>query len=115
MRFDRAHFRSVVGPGAGPSSGTTTLERVADPSPNPLELVWHTEWEKAALGIALERLKRRVKARHFQVFYLHVIKQQKPGEVAKALGVSAAQVYLVKCRLLPMFKRILKEIERRPL
>jgi hypothetical protein len=61
----------------------------------------------------LGQLKQVAKARHFQAFYLHVIKRQSASQVAKALGTNVGQVYLVKCRLLPVFKRIVKRLEGR--
>lgn len=79
-----------------------------------MELAWDREWRENALEIALHRLRKQAKARHFQAFYLHVIKHQSPGQVAQALGISIAQVYLVKCRLLPVFKRIVRNLEHEP-
>lgn len=96
-------------------SGTATSERLADGSLSLLELAWDSEWEEAVLDLAMRRLKPQVRARHFQAFYLHVIKGQSPQVVAKALGTSSAQVYLTKCRLLPRFKRIVREIAESPL
>ena len=91
------------------------LEHLVAPGTPPLEEIWEVEWKRTVLELALEQLKTRVQPRHFQVFYLHVIKGQSTGAVAQALGVSQGHVYLVKCRLLPVFKRLVKELEARPL
>ena len=112
-KLDRGEVRG--GRVAERDSGTGTAERVVDPSLNLLELAWDVEWEEAVLDLALRRLKAKVKARHFQMFYLHVIKQQSARVVASALGTSSAQVHLMKYRLLPRFKRIVREIAESPL
>jgi RNA polymerase sigma factor (sigma-70 family) len=109
---------ALVGPCPGrdgTKTATNPIGRVADESPNALEAAWEAEWQEHALEVALERLKKLAKARHFQAFYLHVIKRQSPGQVARALGTNVAQVYLVKCRLLPVFKRIVRSLDRQPL
>jgi hypothetical protein len=45
------------------------------------------------------------------MFYLHVIKKQSVLQVAKSLGVSAAQVYLVKHRIGGRIKREIKHLQ----
>ncbi len=57
------------------------------------------EWRNNILELALERLKAEAKPAHFQIFHLHVIRHHPVAVVAKALGVSSGQVYLVKYRL----------------
>lgn len=95
------------------STGTAPIEKIADATPNALEEAWEAEWQENALEIALGQLKQVAKARHFQAFYLHVIKRQSACQVAKALGTNVGQVYLIKCRLLPVFRRIVKRLEGR--
>lgn len=97
------------------STGTPLIERIPDTRQNAMEVAWEAEWRDNALELALDRLKRLTKARHFQAFYLHVVKQRPAGDVARALGIPLAQVYLVKCRLLPKLKRIIRTLERQPL
>lgn len=91
---------------------TATIERI--PAPAAAETVgaiWEDDWRNNVLDLAAERLKSRVQPRHFQVFYLHVLKRQPAAQVAKRQGVSVGQVYLIKCRLLPIFKGIVRELE----
>jgi RNA polymerase sigma factor (sigma-70 family) len=114
LRFDRAD----LGPGAGSlleSATTPTEERVPDPAGDALRAIWDAEWEQAVIGLALARLRRQEPLRHYQVFYLNVIKGQSPSEVARALGTSIPQVYLVKHRLLPRFRRIVEDLGEKPL
>lgn len=86
---------------------TSTVERGPDPHSESLDGAWEEEWQRHLTHLALERLKTQMNTQHFQIFYLSVIKQQPAGTVAKALGVNRGQVYLVKHRLLPVFKKTL--------
>jgi RNA polymerase sigma-70 factor (ECF subfamily) len=78
---------------------TATVERVADPAGVNLEAVWNQEWEKNLAEAAMERVKRKVKAKQFQMFELYVLQEWPVREVGRMLGVSAAQVYLAKHRI----------------
>ena len=75
------------------------------------EALWDAEWEQHVLNAALEKMKGRVSARHFQIFYLHVVKQEPVMEVARSLRVSPGRVYLVKHRVTKIFKKLVKEVE----
>jgi hypothetical protein len=57
-------------------------------------------------------VKRRVEAKHYQIFDCVVTKEWTATKTAKELGVNITQVYLVKHRLKGMLKKELKEIER---
>lgn len=92
-------------------TSTATVERIADDSSNGLDAIWDEEWQKNLVQAALERVKRRVAAKHFQIFYTHVIEGVPVMKVARMLGANVAQIYLVKHRLSPMLKRAIQEIE----
>jgi RNA polymerase sigma-70 factor (ECF subfamily) len=91
---------------------TATEERIPDSGGAALEWVWDTEWKEHLIATALERLKRKVKLKHFQIFFLHVIKGQSVRDVAQSLGVNVAQVYLVKHRLARQFQREIEQLRR---
>jgi RNA polymerase sigma-70 factor (ECF subfamily) len=93
--------------------GTATIDRVPDPDGLNLEAVWDHEWQHNLLSAALERVKRKVDARHYQIFDCAVLKEWPASKVAKQLGVNIAQVYLVKHRLSALLKREVKAIEQR--
>jgi RNA polymerase sigma-70 factor (ECF subfamily) len=88
---------------------TATVEGVADPAGCDVEAVWNEEWEKNLSEAAIERVKRQVKAKQFQMFELYVLQQWPVRDVARMLRVSAAQVYLAKHRIARLVK---KEINR---
>lgn len=101
------------GPGTawGEGSRTATIERVADPAGQELERVWEGEWHAALLGKAIERVKGRVNLKQWQMFDLYVLKEWSAGEVAKALQVSRARVYLNKHRVGSLVARELRHLE----
>ena len=92
------------------TSTTSTLGKIQDPAGFELEHIWDDEWEKNLIDAAIEKVKRQSNARHYQMFYLHVIKKQSVLRVAKTLGISAAQVYLVKHRIGRRIKREIKHL-----
>ena len=91
-------------------ASTSTTNRIADPAEFELESHWNEEWEKKLIDAALERVKGRVNAKQYQVFYLHVIKQHPAQKVARSLGVNVAQVYLVKHRLGALVRKEVKNL-----
>jgi RNA polymerase sigma factor (sigma-70 family) len=92
---------------------TATVERVADPASLNLDAVWDQEWEHQLLEAAVQRVKRKVKPEHYQIFHLCVFKEWPVPKVARELGVSAARVYLAKHRVGSLLKRELKAVEKR--
>ncbi len=94
---------------------TATIERVADPAGIELERIWDGEWRETLLQRALERVKERVASRQWQIFDLYALKAWKPGEVARALGVSIGRVYLTKHRVGAVLAKELRRLETTPL
>jgi len=91
---------------------TGTIERLPGSGEGAFTKMWEEEWQRHLLGAALARVKRRVEAKHYQIFDCVVVKQWTAAKAAKELGVNIAQVYLVRHRLKAMLKRELKAIER---
>jgi len=91
---------------------TATVERIPDPAAA-LDSIWDAEWKKNIVDAAMERVKRRVKPDHYQIFYLNVVKQLGVRKVAGMIGVNVAQVYLVKHRVAGLIKKEVKLLETR--
>jgi RNA polymerase sigma factor (sigma-70 family) len=85
---------------------------IAAPVDPELEAVWEAEWQSNLMEAALERVKRRVKEEHYQMFDLNVIREWPASKVAKTLEVSVAQVYLAKHRVLALLKKEVRMLER---
>jgi RNA polymerase sigma factor (sigma-70 family) len=94
------------------TSGTATLERVADPTPIDLEAVWDEEWHRTLFAAALARVKRQANARHYQMFDLYAVKHWPVLKVAQTLGVSAGQVRLAKHRVTTLMRREVARLEK---
>ena len=65
------------------------------------------------LQAAVAEVRREISATQFQIFDLNVLKEWPAGEVARALGVSAARIYLAKHRVSDLLKKAVKKLEAR--
>jgi len=92
------------------TSRTATIERVPDPT-LVLDSIWEEEWQKNVVDAAMERVKRRVKPDHYQIFYLNAVKKLGVRKVASMVGVNVAQVYLVKHRIGTLIKKEIQKLE----
>ena len=90
---------------------TATVERVADPAGAMVEQVWEEEWQMSVMEAAIARLRRRVKPKHFQIFELYNLRQWSAPQVARELGVTRIQVYLVHHRLTKLLKEEAARLE----
>jgi RNA polymerase sigma-70 factor (ECF subfamily) len=100
--------------GAEDSVGTTTLERIPDPVGSELNSVWDEEWEKNLMEGALERVKRQVDARQYQMFDFYVLQQWPVKKVAHTLRVSSGRVYMAKHRISALIKKEIKRLKAQP-
>lgn len=84
------------------TGGTGTLGRL--PAPDATATEWELEWQRHLLDAACERIARRVKPRHFQVFELYVRRRVPVLQVARDLGLDPASIYLIGSRLTRQLK-----------
>ena len=61
--------------------------------------LWNNEWSKRMVSLALERVKRRVGPKQFQIFHAYMMQEWTMREVTETLGVSNRQVYMAKYRV----------------
>ena len=97
------------------STRTATVERVADPSGVRLEAVWEEEWRTNLMEAAINRVKRTVDAKQFQIFDLYVVKRWRVSRVAHFLKVNAARVYLAKHRIAKLIKKEISYLQSKPI
>ena len=88
---------------------TATIERIPDSID--VAAVWQEEWERHVLDVALQRLKRRLDPKHYQIFDCVALKGWPAVKVARELGVNVARVYLVKHRAASMLKKEIAAIQ----
>lgn len=89
------------------------LEDIPAPEDTGMEAVWEEEWQTNLLHAALERVRRRVKEEHYQMFDLYVLKRWPVTRVARSLGVNVGQVYLAKHRVSALVKKEMRGLEER--
>jgi RNA polymerase sigma factor (sigma-70 family) len=105
---------NALGENVSPDENTSLpkLAEIPDPVGDSLENIWDEEWQANLMEAALERVKRRVKEEHYQIFDLNVIRQWPANKVAKTLEVGIAQVYLAKHRILALIKKEVRALEK---
>jgi RNA polymerase sigma factor (sigma-70 family) len=91
------------------------LEQVADPSSLDLESTWDAEWRKNLVDVAMQRVKHRVNAAHYQIFYWYAVKGVRATEVARMTGTNLPQVYIVKQRVSRLVKDEIQKLEQKEL
>ncbi len=96
-----------------PEESTRPLEEIPDLGNSGLEALWNEEWHTNLFAAAVDRVKRRVKEEHYQMFHLYAIKQWPVMKVARTLGVSVGQVYVAKHRIAAMIKREVRTLEEK--
>jgi len=109
LRKRQPGFAAKIPPNSD-TSRTATIERVPDPV-CALDSIWDEEWQKNIVDAAMERVKRRVKPDHYQIFYLNAVKKLGVRKVADMVGVNVAQVYLVKHRIAALIKKEVQKLE----
>jgi RNA polymerase sigma-70 factor (ECF subfamily) len=102
----------AVARGMSDGTHTATIDCLPDPAGRQLESLWDDEWRQTLFQTALDRVKKKVNAKHFQIFDCIVLKKWSPAKVASTLGVNVAQVYLIKHRIAGMLKREVAALER---
>ena len=95
------------------TSGTGFMERLPDPGGLGLEKIWEDEWRSNLLAAALERVQLQASAKHYQIFYLYVVRGVAVEQIVRVTGSTPNEVYLVKHRLWPIFERAARSIESR--
>ena len=80
-----------------------------DPGVSDLEARWQEEWEQNLMEVAVERVKRQVRPREFQVFDFCTVKEWPVAKVACHLNLIRPQVYYLNKKVARMIR---DEIEK---
>jgi RNA polymerase sigma factor (sigma-70 family) len=94
------------------TTGTGTVERVADPAGQALDAIWDAEWETNLVDAAIARVKRQFDPQKYQIFDFYVNKEWPPEKVASRFNVSVGQVYLIKHRMTETIRAEVKRLEK---
>src|SRR5215831_3040883 len=95
------------------NEATAEIEALPDPVGPGLDKVWDEEWHKTMWDAAIAQVKKQVALKQFQIFDLYVVKERPAKEVAQALGVAVAQVYLAKHRISALVKHELLQLKEK--
>jgi len=96
-------------------SAANLIEQMAGSAPSEFETLWEQEWQKNLIDAAMERVKRKVNAQHYQIFHLLLVKGHSPGKVASMLKINVARVYLAKHRVSALVQKEIKSLTRKQL
>ena len=96
-------------------SAANLIEQMASSAPAELETLWEQEWQKNLIDAAMERVKRKVNAEHYQIFHLLLVKGHSPRKVASMLKINVARVYLAKHRVSALVQKEIKSLTRKQL
>ncbi|MCL4785560.1 MAG: sigma-70 family RNA polymerase sigma factor [Verrucomicrobia bacterium] len=88
------------------------IENIADPISELLDTLWEAEWQQNLMDAATQRIKRKVRPKHYQIFELHVLKQWPVQKVTKTLNIGPAEVHLVKHRVGNLLKTEVERLEK---
>jgi RNA polymerase sigma-70 factor (ECF subfamily) len=87
------------------------LESIPDPAGEQIEALWKAEWQQNLMDAAIQRVKRQVKPKHYQIFELNALRKWPATKTARVLGVNTAQVHLIKHRIGALIKKEVKRLE----
>jgi RNA polymerase sigma factor (sigma-70 family) len=99
-------------PRADETATTGTIEGIVDPATPEWGGEWDAAWERNLLSQAMERVRQRIDERQFQIFDLFVTKGWPGAEVAKAMKVSIALVYVTRFRVTALVKKEVRRLEQ---
>jgi RNA polymerase sigma factor (sigma-70 family) len=107
---EQKHLRALRS--SDDSQRTATVERLPDAQTDPVLLLDRT-WDEVIMETALARVRTSVPPKQFQIFDLYTVKAWPARRVGSMLGVSVAQVYLVKSRISYLIKRETRRVRAR--
>jgi len=109
-QFRKRAPATAQSPTRGSNRETATIERIPDGFD--IRTTWDNEWQQHVFQAALQRVKRRADAKHYQIFDCLVVKQWPAAKVASSLSVSIDKVYVVKHRLSAQLKKEVALLEK---
>jgi len=96
----------------GSTDSTEELEGYADPAPG-LEQQWDEEWRLNLIHLAMDRVRRRIKPKQYQMFDLYVTQHLPMEQVTRMLNVNSAQVYMAKLRVSAIIRHEVGILEKK--
>jgi RNA polymerase sigma factor (sigma-70 family) len=107
----RARSAALASASGETTLGTSTIDKIVDPTGLSLKGIWDAEWESNLMTAAITKVKRQIDPQKYQIFDFYVNKAWTPEKVAATFGVSTGQVYLAKHRITELIKKEIKRLE----
>ena len=98
------------GRGSGDSAAQQRLQEVPAPHDDP-ESVWDADFQRRQFAWAAERVRKQVQESTWHAFWRTAVEGESGQEVAAALGMTVAAVYLAKSRVMARLKEQVRELE----
>jgi RNA polymerase sigma factor (sigma-70 family) len=98
------------GQGSGDTGAHDRLREVPGREPDPASL-WDEEYERRQFAWAAEQVRGQVQESTWQAFWRTAVEGQSGQEVAEALGLSVAAVYLAKGRVMARLKEEIRQLQ----
>ena len=76
-----------------------------------MDAIWEQQWQQHLSAMALERIKKKVRPEHFQIFDLYVLQGWPVTKVAKALGASITLIYVTRHRIGALLRKEIKRLQ----
>jgi RNA polymerase sigma-70 factor (ECF subfamily) len=95
-------------------SGDTGVQRSLNEQPAPAdapEEEWERAYERRLFTWAAEQVRAGVQASTWQAFWQTAVEGKSGQEVAQALGISVAAVYLAKSRVMARLKELIQQLQ----
>jgi RNA polymerase sigma factor (sigma-70 family) len=108
---NRWRQRLLVSGPTDDDSSTGLLERIPSPALPVYELL-DRNWAEQMFRTALERVKCRVDPKHYQIYFLRVLKDRSVAEVCQQLKVNRGQIDLAKFRMERLLEKELSRMAR---
>jgi|SRR5581483_1035360 len=97
------------------STSTSANGHLIDPAGLKLESLWDEEWESNLIEAAVERVKKKVDPKHYQVFDLYFLKKWPVLKVTRILKINPGKVYLIKHRISKLVEKEIELLRAKPI
>jgi RNA polymerase sigma-70 factor (ECF subfamily) len=118
LKKRRKHAAVAFSSGANPcalsaddTSRTSTINRLPDPAGGDLDNLFEVEWRKTLFDTALIEVQKKFTPKQIQIFDLAAMKEWPAADVARSLGVSTANVYVIRHRISAAIKKEISRLE----
>ena len=96
----------------GQGTGNSDVQRILQEQPAREEQdSWDHEYEQRLFGWAADQVRRSVEESTWQAFWQTAVQGNKPSVVAKELGMTVANVYRAKNRVMNRLKEQVRQLE----